>query len=396
MQSQPANPFRPGAGHRPPYLAGRENEIKQFRRLLDQSVILENMVLTGLRGVGKTVLLDELKPIAHHESWIWVGTDLSESMSLTEDRIAERIMVDLAPITSSVTFRSQTNYTFGFQDRPDKHEWKLTYEVMSLIYGETPGVSSDKLKRLLEFVWEQMKSDKRKGIVFVYDEAQNMSDHVADKQYPLSLMLDVFQSLQRKNIPIMLVLAGLPTLFPKLVEARTYSERMFRVLTVDRLTASESRDAITKPEMAITFDETIVQVIVEESGGYPYFIQFFCRELFDLILQCAGSNREIRESMADVLRKLDNDFFDGRWAKVTNRQRELLKVIAQLPTCESEFSVQEIVELSKSRLQKPFSSSHVNQLLLKMGEIGMIYKNRYGKYSFAVPLLNRYIRRQLA
>ena len=70
------NPFRPGAGHTPPYLAGREGEDLAFRRLLDQDIIFENLILTGLRGVGKTVLLDALKPVAIQHGWLWVGTDL--------------------------------------------------------------------------------------------------------------------------------------------------------------------------------------------------------------------------------------------------------------------------------------------------------------------------------
>ena len=82
------NPFRPGAGHMPLYLAGREVEKDEFRKLLEQDVILENLVLTGLRGVGKTVLLDTLKPIAISKGWLWVGTDLTEAASLSEDRIA--------------------------------------------------------------------------------------------------------------------------------------------------------------------------------------------------------------------------------------------------------------------------------------------------------------------
>ena len=72
-----SNPFRPGAGHMPPYLAGRQGEIDEFRKLLRQEAVLENMVLTGLRGVGKTVLLETLKPIALNSGWLWVGTDLS-------------------------------------------------------------------------------------------------------------------------------------------------------------------------------------------------------------------------------------------------------------------------------------------------------------------------------
>src|SRR5438477_7072451 len=85
------NPFRPGAGHMPPYLAGRTVEEDEFKKLLQQTVILKNLVLTGLRGVGKTVLLESFRPIASQNGWLWAGTDLSESSSVTEHTIAARI-----------------------------------------------------------------------------------------------------------------------------------------------------------------------------------------------------------------------------------------------------------------------------------------------------------------
>ena len=97
-----ANPFRPEAGHMPPCLAGRGAEIAEFQRLLRQDTILENMVQTGLRGVGKTVLLDTLRPLAVGDGWGWVGTDMSESTSINEERMALRLMTDLAAITSSI------------------------------------------------------------------------------------------------------------------------------------------------------------------------------------------------------------------------------------------------------------------------------------------------------
>src|SRR5262245_41952682 len=96
------NPFRPGAGHPPPYLAGREEEKSIFQKMLDQTVVLENLVLTGLRGVGKTVLFDTFKPLAQAKGWLWVGTDLSESSSISEEAIATRLLADVATATSSL------------------------------------------------------------------------------------------------------------------------------------------------------------------------------------------------------------------------------------------------------------------------------------------------------
>jgi DNA-binding IclR family transcriptional regulator len=102
---------------------------------------------------------------------------------------------------------------------------------------------------------------------------------------------------------------------------------------------------------------------------------------------------DYRKAIEDITRKLDIDFFAGRWARVTDRQRELLQVIASLPDSDEEFSFQEVVESAKS-LPKPFSASHINQMLSTLTNSGLVYKNRHGRYSFAVPLLSQYIRRQ--
>jgi len=381
----------------PPYLAGREDETDEFRRLVQQRTILENMILTGLRGVGKTVLLETFKPLATDKNWLWVGTELSEAAGASEDTLALRLLTDLSVATSSYSIEGERQH-LGFGEGPDKIKQALSFDTLLRVYHQAPGLHSDKLKAVLELVWLGLQGHNVRGIVFAYDEAQTLSDLSAKQQYPLSLLLDVFQSIQRKDIPFMLVLVGLPTLFPKLVEARTFSERMFRVLFLDRLSDHDCREAILKPidkkGGPITFSDESVQLITKESGGYPYFIQFICKEVFDVFVQQHKDDRELAVPLEEITRKLDQDFFAGRWARVTDRQRELLSVIAHLDNCHDEFTVQEVVAESRKRLSNPFSSSHVNQMLSSLASAGLVYKNRHGKYSFAVPLPGRFILRQ--
>lgn len=393
------NPFRPGAGHMPPYLAGRTDELDEFRKALRQRTILENVILTGLRGVGKTVLLDTFKPIARQAGWLWVGQDLSEAASLTEQNLSERMMADLAVVTSGLLVRTEKQLQIGFEGREIETSRPLGYDDLRAIFDTTPGLVSDKLKAVLLFVWNALPPGSIPGIVFAYDEAQNLTDHGKRGQFPLSLMLDVFQSIQRMGIPYLLVLTGLPTLFPKLVEARTYAERMFHVLFLTQLNAQDSRDAIAKPiedeSCPITFGQDTVERIQKISGGYPYFIQFICREYFDTWLSQLNKGQKMSVANADILRKLDTDFFVGRWSRATDRQRDLMEVIASLPNSDSEFTVQEVADLSKTLLNKPFSRSHVSQMLVSLSHSGLVYKNRYGKYLFAVPLLSSFIKRQM-
>lgn len=396
MSETAANPFRPGAGHSPPFLAGRDHEKEEFRRLLGQGPILTNLVLTGLRGTGKTVLLEELKPIAQKGGWLWIGTELSESSCVTEEHLAVRLITDLAVITSGVVVGNEESSKVGFMRHPERVSHKLDYEMLRWIYDQTPGLVADKLKHVLEIVWQVLAKDHHKGLVIAYDEAQTLSDHRAKEEYPLALLLDVFQSLQKRGVRILLLLTGLPTLFPKLVESRTFAERMFRVLVLDRLNERESREAILRPleTSEWTFEGKSVNLIVEASGGYPYFIQYICRDVYDLF--AAGVNTVPIE---EILMKLDSDFFYGRWARASDRQRDLLRVIASLEDCDAEFTVLEIVEAARAmaaegRLGKPFGSSHVNQMLASMCSNGLVYKNRHGRYSFAVPLFGAFVRRQ--
>lgn len=394
----PTNPFRPGAGHPPPYLAGRDDEQTAFARLLDQHPVLTNLVLTGLRGVGKTVLLETLKPIALQDGWMWAGTDLSESVAISEDNLAIRVLADLAPLVANVVIDQHETRRIGFRPESEKKAIKLSFPLMKSIYDYTPGLAADKLKAVLRLVWASLQATKVRGIVLAYDEAQNLGDQAADQQYPLSLLLDVFQSIQKQDMPIVLVLAGLPTLFPKLVAARTFAERMFRVMTLERLDDTATRDAILKPirqlGSPVDFPEPAVQAIIAHSGGYPYFVQFLCREMFDSYLQQAGQGPiDPQTTIEQAVRKLDSDFYAGRWNRVTDRQRELLQVIAQLPGCDDEFAVQDVVAKGKAVLKKPFSTSHVSQLLSKLGESGLVFKNRHGRYSFAIPRLGAFVRR---
>ncbi len=392
------NPFRAGAGHAPPYLAGRDEEKVRFRKLLDQVPITRNLVLTGLRGVGKTVLLETFKPIAIASGWLWAGTDLSESSSISEAHLSKRILADLAPLVADLSVASEERRGIGFHARARVEEERLDYATLEAIYEETPGLAYDKLKAVLKIVWaslEEAETGKR-GIVLAYDEAQNMSNQ--REEYPLSLLLDVTQAIQREGYPVLVLLAGLPTLYPKLVEARTYAERMFEVVTLGRLDEVSSRAALEKPirdmRSPLAFTEAGIEAIVKYSGGYPYFLQFFGREMFDSYMQQAvGGRMNAAVTVEQTLRKLDTEFFAARWSKTTDRQRDLLRAIATLESADGEFTVQEAVAAAEKLLAKPMSGSHVNQMLSKLTDAGLIYRNRHGYYSFAVPLFAGFIRR---
>lgn len=396
----PHNPFRPGNGQRPIYLAGRTKEQDQFKSMVQENAIAQNVIVTGLRGVGKTVLLEELKPIAQSNGWLWTGNDLSESASLTEDRIARRIVVDLSALLAPIVVQRQANLPFGFTGQHKEEERPIQFDDLWKIFEKTPGLTDDKLKAVLLHVRSILDTTSLRGVIFAYDEAQNLSDHAVSKEYPLSVLLDVFSFFQRtpSKSRFMLVLTGLPTLFPKLNEARTYTERMFHVMHLQSLDDADTRQAIIKPieitKSRLTFSQNTIRDIMKMSAGYPYFIQFTCKEVFDAWIGKITDGQAPSVPMHDILEKLDQDFFSPRWARGTDRQQDFMKVIATLPNADDEFSVQDIVAASRALLKKGFNPSHATQILQALAEKGLVYRNRRGAYCFAVPLLSQFIKRQ--
>lgn len=391
------NPFRPGAGHPPPYLAGRTTETEAFGRLLRQEVIVDNLILAGLRGVGKTVLLDTVfKPLAVEAGWLTVGTDFNEAVSEREENLIIRMLADLATVSSSIGLPTDQTRPMGFGGTEPQHE-RLDYAHLSAVYTQTPGLPVDKLKTVLERAWGALRANPGiRGIVFTYDEAHNLVDRPAAEQHALALLLDAFHSLQRQGLPVMLALAGLPTLFAQLVQSRTFAQRMFEIIQLGSLTPAASREAIVRPVQsadAIRLSEGSTKTIVELSGGYPYFIQFICREVYDAFIQRADRGEAARVPVAEIMRKLDIGFFAGPWAGITDRQRQLLYVIAKLGK-PGEFTLQEVLELSHGLLERPFGASAANQMLAALGKGGLVFKNRHGRYSFAVPLLGSFILRE--
>jgi AAA ATPase domain len=396
----PINPFRPGNGQRPLYLAGRTYEHDQFTKMVRDNTVAQNAILTGLRGTGKTVLLEELKPIAQAQNWLWAGNDLSESASLTEDRFAQRIVVDLTALLRPLVTKQDETAPVGFTGTLNITQRPITFDDLWKIYQSTPGFTDDKLKAVLTHVRSIIEQTNLKGIIFAYDEAQNLSDHAASKEYPLSILLDVFSFFQRQasKCRFMLVLTGLPTLFPKLNEARTYTERMFHVMHLQRLDDSAAHDAITMPirlsESKMTFSKKTINTIIEMSNGYPYFLQFIGKEVFDAWIGKITVGEVPSVAMDDILKKLDLDFFAPRWARATDRQQDFMRVIATMPNAEDEFSVQDIVLASRVLLKRGFNPSHATQILQALAEKGLVYRERRAGYCFAVPLLSRFIARQ--
>lgn len=399
------NPYRPGAGHPPPHLAGRNSETDYFLRLLRQGFASENLLITGLRGVGKTVLLDRMRSIALQEGWLWIGNDLSESSSLSEDRLALRIITDLSEAFSRVLATDEPDVTSpdGKQQQrdPSGHDAiPYAFDALRAMYERSPGLPSDKLRSIISRLGSLVKRARVSGLIFAYDEAQCLSDHAAKNEYPMSMLIETIASLQRKDsvAPCLLVLSGLPQVFDALTETRTYTERMFRVMRLERLSRDETLAAIVtplKPMMPpLTVSKDLINKVVDMTGGYPYLIQFFGKELVEQLLANGGILAPSDFPSADCLDRLDAGLFASRWNRTTDKQREVLKIIAHRDDVSlSDFSAHEISELGADLAG--LNNTQVSQALQALCERGLIYRTRHGRYAFTVPMSEVMIRRRM-
>ena len=216
--------------------------------MLEQDdAVLQNPLLAGFGGAEETALVETFRSCARQKKWVWVGTDLAASAGLTEERLAGRLLTNLAAVTSGWMVAAERTSGMGFIPEFEEREIRATLDVLREIFDGTPGLAQDKLKKIVALAGQWARGQGFRGIVFGCDGIQTLSEREPEEEFPLALLLDVFQSVQRAGVPAMLLFSGLLALPPKLVEARTFSERMFRTISLTRPSGGASRTGGVRP-----------------------------------------------------------------------------------------------------------------------------------------------------
>lgn len=386
------NPFRPGVGTRPTYLAGRDRPIRRFRAILRAAPEQPaNMRLTGLRGVGKSVLLGEFEKAAAADGWAVATLELQPSYNTSEGLVmvlsglGRNVIEGLSRVErlrKAVGSAARSAGTLGIS----WGEFKLTYNP-----GAEPG-REDLTHALFDAV-EMAVEKGRKGFVLLLDEAQVIRDRNREEEYPLSLMVSSIVSLQRRELPLGLVLCGLPTLTGNLLRARSYTERMFRGEEIGSLQVGDARDAFVQPlELeggGVTADRALVNTVVDEVEGYPYFIQLWGAELWDSaeITETTRLTPALLDAAReDIYRRLDLDFYDPRVSTLTPAEQDLLISTASCPY--PPISVADLQDASDK------SAKNVNVLLGRLVDSGVLYRIRKGQYDYTAPKFRDYLLRR--
>ena len=387
------NPFRPGVGLRPTYLAGREKERRRFVNTLQAAPeIPANIRLTGLRGVGKSVLLGRFEELARDQEWATLLLELQPRHNSNEgliDLLREQLTRLRARLSSAQKLRDR----LGKAANAARGVVRAQYEgVTWSLDGQVAGTAAELGEELLETVDTALAAGLN-GVVLFLDEAQVISDSRQNSgDHPLSTLLSAVSALQKQDLPLALVVCGLPTLAVNLLAARTYSERMFKGEKVDSLDVTAARDAFTKPlvDTGRVADPELVDRVLEVVDGYPYFIQLWGAEIWDAA-SYAGVDvmsvdlLEVAEE--DIFRRLDLDFYEPRIASLTPAEQDLM-----LEASRCSYPPLVVSELGDASSKSP---ANVNVLVGRLVGANVLYRERKGQYQYTAPGFHEYLQRRL-
>lgn len=387
-----ANPFRPGAGRRPPTLAGRDSVLTAFdvavRRAEELGEGDRSWILNGLRGVGKTVLLNELLRRAGDRDWITakVEAGIGESLSEALSRSLVRGMRTATGRHPEPRLRRLLGVLKAFSIKADAAgSVSLGVEVDPIRGIADSGRFADDLAALLEVMGETAR-DLGIGVLILVDELQEAT---ADE---LSAVNAAMHHLGQGEtpLPVMFVGAGLPSLPAQLADATSYAERLYDYRSVGLLEQAAALDALTIPThtLNVQWNDDGLSMAAEVAKGYPYFLQAIGKHVWDNAISSPITADDVRVGLRDASREVDDGLYRSRWERATPAQRELLRALAELSGNESTTVSSLTTHMRKSRASA--LSVARNELIKK----GLVYAPERGMLAFTVPGMHEFVRRQ--
>lgn len=373
------NPYTPGAGMLPEYLAGRDKIIDEAKASIDSLILgypRRPIIYYGLRGVGKTVLLTYLKNYADSKQVITFSFEIKEKDSFIKDLIAytNQVIISLSKI-------EQIKHLFD-SVKQSLMNLSLTYSVgeesISIEKKISMGTFEHNFVDLMINLGKLAREAKRTIVIFL-DEIQYA------KQDELEALITAQHKINQEKLPITIIGAGLPRVLVTMSESKTYAERMFLFQPIDSLKYEDAVKAIVNPGKAfnIKYTEEALEEIYNITGGYPFFIQLFCylisEKFQDITLDIVKENKKV------FLEELDKSFFKVRFNKCTKKEQEFMFAMSdcdKLPCTMANVA---------NILGKPLKNiSPVRGSLIRKN---IIYPTRYGEIDFTVPQFKEFLQR---
>jgi hypothetical protein len=397
------NPYAPGAGQRPPELAGRGRELEMFDVVLERVARgrpERSLVLTGLRGVGKTVLLNTLRSQAIGRLWGSGKIEARPDQSLRRPIAAAMHMAvrEIAPhhrapdriddfLAVLKAFALRSNAAGAkLRDR-----WQPGIDVPAAAGRADSGDIEIDLVELFTDA-ASVATDVGTGIALFIDEMQDTSGE------DVSALCAACHELSQLGAPLIVVGAGLPHLPAVLSAAKSYSERLFRYQRIDRLDRIAADHALCAPagREGVEYEPKALDLLYEMSGGYPYFVQAYGKATWDHAPATPITVADVRVAAPEAEAELAVGFFGSRYERATPAEREYMRAMAAADPAkddESDGGAVATAEIARSLGRKPASLSPARDALIKKG---LIYSGERGTVAFTVPHFGRYLRTQPA
>ncbi|GAA1508304.1 ATP-binding protein [Nocardioides humi] len=398
------NPYAPGAGQRPPELAGRDEQLAAFDVVLERVARgrpERSLVLTGLRGVGKTVLLNALRSAAVRKGWGTGKLEARPDQSLRRplSSALHQAVRELGPVAPEPgeadhvlgVIRSFAQRDAG-ADAKLRDRWSPGIDAPAVRGRADSGDVEIDLVELLTDVGG-LAADVGKGVAVFVDEMQDLG---ADD---VSALCAACHELSQNGLPVIVVGAGLPHLPAVLSASKSYSERLFSYQRIDRLSRGAADRALVAPaaEEDAAFTPDALAAMYDATRGYPYFIQAYGRSVWDLAPRTPITVDDVAVAGPEAEAELAVGFFGSRYERATPAERDYLRAMADAAVAASDDGVEDPVgsvataDVAGVLGKRPQSLSPARDSLLKKG---LIYSGERGRIAFTVPHFGRYLRTQ--
>jgi hypothetical protein len=384
------NPYAPGAGQRPPELAGRDAELAAFDVVLERIARgrpERSLVLTGLRGVGKTVLLNQLRSAAIARGWGTGKIEARPDQSLRRP-VSSALHMALRelrhPDQDSMDAVLGVVKAFALRQQPDakvRDRWQPGIDVPTASGRADSGDMEIDLVELLSDA-AGLAADVGKGVALFIDE---MQDVPADD---VSAVCAACHELSQQGAPLIVVGAGLPHLPAVLSASKSYSERLFRYLRIDRLDREAADRALLAPaeREEVAFEPAALDALYAAADGYPYFVQAYGKVTWDVAAASPITADDVAVAAPVAEAELAVGFFGSRYDRATPAEREYMHAMAELGGPSGAAVATSEVAVSLGR--KPASLSPARDSLIKKG---LVYSAERGQIAFTVPHFGRYL-----
>lgn len=384
------NPFSPGAGSPPPELVGREPILESTRILLariKEGRSEKSILLTGLRDVGKTVLLNKIQYQAENMGYKALLVEAHENKTLGAllaiplrqvlfalDRVADagnkakRALAVLKGFVTAVKVKIG-EIEFGLDIEPERGS------------ADSGDIEED-LPNLFIAVAEAAL-EKKTAVAILIDEVQYLSTH------EISALIMAMHKLQQRKLPLVYIGAGLPILPALAGESKSYAERLFQFPTIGPLSEEDTYKALQDPvrEVSVEFTSEAIHEIYRLTEGYPYFLQEWGYQAWNRANSSPISLQIIQNATSEVIQRLDENFFKVRFDRLTPSEKNYLRAMAELGSEPQRTS--EVADLIGAKL------SSLGPVRAKLIRKGMIYSPSHGKMAFTVPLFDQFMRRTM-